>query len=192
MKKKEILPLKYEVAEDAITFTIGESSVRVSRDDFLNLIDGPGMVERFWEATPANAGFAALDNVETYAKVYRLLKKGLVLEQVAQLLGVPGETARRFWAYSLSRNPGKAEAAAEIKRQGADAEGKDYCKAVGFETEGPNAGQPHPPVFVDALGAKTNLTYFGAAGRAAEMMGLDCKDFELWVERNKRVLEVLG
>ena len=190
MKKKEIMPLKYEVAEDGITFTIGESSVRVSRDDFLNLIDGPGMVERFREANPANAGFAALDNVETYAKVYRLLKKGLMLEQAAQLLGVPGETVRRFWSYALGH--GYPGAAAEIERQGADSEGKDFCKTIGFETLGANAGQPFPPVFVDALGAKTNLTYYGSAGRTAEMMALDRKDFELWVEKNKNVLEVLG
>ena len=179
--------LTWEVRENEIVFSLSEWRIRIPKDEYLTLIDPRSMFERFQEATPVNAGFAALDNVETYARIYRYLKKGLILEQVAQLLGVPGEVLRRFWSFAMTRYPGGAATDAEIARQGADAEGKDYCKAIGIQTIGANAGQPNPPVFVDAYVAKKSL----GAWNAAETLGLDNRDFDEWLRKNKAILDIL-
>lgn len=181
--------LAFAVNENEITFTAGELSFKISKDDFLALIDGPGMAERFRLSTPANAAFAELDDVEHCARVWRYLRKGLTLEEMAPLLGVNGEALRLFWSHALSTYPGRQDAKTEIERQGK--EERDYCQATGIINQGPNAGQPEEAVFVDVHLAKQRLVGYGNKSRAATTMKLDPKDFELWVEKNQRILDII-
>lgn len=189
--KKQNQSITFEVIENEIAFRVGGKLIGViAKDDFLTLLDKPVMEGRFRMAVPKNAEFEALDTTEGFARVSRLLRKGLSLEQAAQVLGVDAEALRKFWSYALPKYKGP-QADAEIERQGH--EQGDFCATVGLcETEGPEAGSPIPELFVDALAVHQNLAECGSVGQVADRMHLDHAALYEWLELNARVLEVLG
>ena len=182
--------LTFDVRESAIAFRLdGELSCMISRDDFLSLQNSAVMERLFRLAIPKNVEFEALDNVEAFARVSRLLKKGLILEQAAAVLGVSGEVLRRFWSCALPKYRGP-EADKVIERQ-SHAE-NDFCATAGLCVVGGfHAGTPIPELFLDALIVHQNIAVCGAA-KTADKLHLDHGAFREWLEKNARVLEVLG
>ena len=198
MKKQlENGKLTWALDEKEITFSLGELSFKVPRGEFLSLIDRGIMEERFRLSEKPNAAFVELDTPATFARVSRLLRKGLTLDEAARVLKVDAGILRKFWELGLRKYRDNGEARSEGEKQGR-AEG-DYCKTNGLYEMGraPLPGVPGadgvkiPEVFVNAADVKRALTRFQDEGVVAGKFKLDVKDFGIWIEKNQYILDVL-
>lgn len=137
---------------------------------------------------------AVAESNANFARILRLLRKGLDLGQAARAMGVDPESVRRFYNAELppwndSRSRTRAQVDAEIERQ-AEAEG-DYCKPVAGTLSWERPGQPLARRFVDAAAVKQAQRQGKSAETIAANLGLDPTAFDEWLIKNAAILETL-
>lgn len=189
---KEIPELEVEFKEGEAVFKAGDVAWRVPRALLMSLADRGIVAERFKLAKEPDRSLDDIDTVENAARLRRLMRKGLDLDRCARVMGIPEAKMRRFFSHALDKYSDRF-IARDVARQ-AEAE-KDYCRQrpqpSPFDVPGP-AIKPAGP------GRLLDVEYIAREMRTkplhaiADSLGLDYDDFNLWLEKNRPLLDLFA
>jgi len=176
-----------------MVFRIGDREFFLTEETAGRMFGRPVQIQ-FEQLSGQDDTFGGLRTLPLYVRIQRLLAKGLGWPEIARVLNVGQEQARRFYAVERGRPRVESwnvnELENERKRQ-ADLE-MDFCKEARRdralnETEAPEAGER----FIDLLEIR-NLRRQGKSDeRIADELHLDKKEFSKFMDLNRRYLDLL-
>lgn len=146
-------------------------------------IFGRNVEKKFEDLQGLGEDLGELNTLENFVRLQRLMKKGLVLAQIGQVMGYPWEKIREFNGLVTRKknyfDPNDFER--EMNRQ-ADA---DYVKekSVGHKKPGKK--------FIDLLVLRNDLRKGLTSKQIAELFEVDEKSFNEFLKKNQKYLDIL-
>lgn len=115
----EVFDLSLSFESGFMILSAGTFRFRLRRED-VALMANPSALERAFDGAGKRVNQRIFDGpaIEKYCKIARFLGHGLMLGNIASILGESEEEIREFYNWALSQNPaGASTATAEYKRQ---------------------------------------------------------------------------
>jgi len=185
--------IRISYAEGRMIFQVGDQEFFLSESTAGSIFGRPVQIQ-FEGLSGQDDTFGGLRTLPLYVRIQRLLAKGLGWPEIARVLNVGQEQARRFYAVERGRPRVESwnvnELENERKRQ-ADLE-MDFCKEARRdralnETEAPEAGER----FIDLLEIRNLRRQGKSDDRIADDLHLDRGEFRRFLDLNRPYLELV-
>ncbi len=180
-----------EFQKDFAVCRIGGLAFRVPKGMLIQLADRGVVEESFKRAVEPNRTFEDIDCVENFARVTRLLRKGLDLDQAARAMKLDPGKVRKFYGHCISAGGkyGVNQVKGEADRQG-ELEG-DYCRCAEGVTSWAEPGKPLERIFINAATVKQAQKAGKCFPEIAALVHADRQSFDEWLDKNAAILGVL-
>lgn len=191
MENPQEIKIRYEPGK--MIFEIGDQKFYLT-EETAGSIFGRSVGLEFERLHGQDDDFGGLRSLQTYVRVRRLLAKGLGMPEIARVLNCTQERVRQFYASERGRPQVESYNvnSLEIEREKQGREEMDYVREAPRpralnEQEIPEPGEK----FIDLQQIK-NLQRQGMKNeKIADFLGVDRKEFDSFLEKNQRYLNLL-
>jgi len=148
---------------------------------------GRSIQRKFEHLQEEDESMGELNTLKNYVTVIRLMKKGLNLDHAARFLGYPQEKVRKF--IGLIQRKKNYYDPSDFERETNNQSDEDYVKRrrTGRERPGEEPGK----VFIDLLILRNDLRKGLKNKEISELFEVDEKDFDKFMEKNQKYLDLL-
>ena len=183
--KAQEIKIRYE--PDRMIFEIEGKEFYLNRGT-ASFLFGRNVEIQFEDLQGEGEDLGELATLENYVTVIRLMKKGLNLDHAARFLGYPQEKVRNFIGL-IQRKKGYYDPNDFKKEMDRQANAEDYVKrkSTGRERPGEEPGR----AFIDLLILRNDLRKGLKNKQIAELFEVDEKDFDKFMEKNQKYLDLL-
>ena len=194
MKKNDLESVPaadFSVRGEDVLFTLdGKPKFKLRTDALLRLINAE-LIKRLRADQGENEELKAIDSLQFFAKVQRLLRRGFSSEEAAKIVGITPQFLRRYLSYGMGKYRDPQQVRNEIERQ-QQAEGDLCLKKPRRQTDQERTlGIAPEPEYanVPAAAVKDMLKAGRVFSEICEKLDLDEKSFSEWYKLNKPLLD---
>jgi len=186
-EKKSQAQIKIRYEPDRMIFEVEGKEFFLNKET-ASFLFGRNVEIQFEALQGKDEDLGELATLENYVTVIRLMKKGLNLDHAALFLGYPQEKVRNFIGI-VQRRKGYYDPNDFKKEMDRQANAEDYVKrkSTGRERPGEEPGR----AFIDLLILRNDLRKGLKNKQIAELFEVDEKDFDKFMEKNQKYLDLL-